>query len=73
MEQARAAEEAARQPRQGQPRREVPRRPVPVRLWGVLAGLPWAFAQDEIGVQITDFIALVARVLARAVQDQRAA
>lgn len=32
--------------------------------------VPWDFAQDEIGVQITDLIGLVAKVLMGAVQDE---
>jgi hypothetical protein len=38
---------------------------------GVLASLPWAFAQDEIGVQVTDFVGVVAKVLIARQQDQR--
>lgn len=51
---------------------EPPRRPAPLRMGGVLASLPWDFAQDEIGVQVTDFIGVVAKVLVSAQQDQRA-
>ena len=46
------------------------RRPPPLRLPGVLGRLPWNLAQDEIGVQVTDWIALVARVLLYAAKDE---
>jgi hypothetical protein len=46
------------------------RRPPPLRLPGVLGRLPWDLAQDEIGVQVTDWIALVGRVVLRAAKDE---
>jgi len=46
------------------------RRPPPLRLPGVLGRLPWDLAQDEIGVQTTDWIGLVARVVLFAVKDE---
>jgi hypothetical protein len=46
------------------------RRPPPLRLPGVLGRLPWDLAQDEIGVQATDWIGLVARVVLRAAKDE---
>lgn len=36
----------------------------------VLEAIPWELAQDEVGVAATDLIALTARVLIRATQDQ---
>jgi hypothetical protein len=71
-ERARAADEAASNPKKAKGV-EPPRRPEPLRLGGVLRAVPWAFAQDEIGVQTTDLIAAVAKVLLKAAQDQRAA
>lgn len=46
------------------------RRPPPLRFSGVLGRLPWDLAQDEIGVQATDWIGLVARVVLGAAQDE---
>ena len=46
------------------------RRPPPLRLPGVLGRLPWDLAQDEIGVQATDWIGLVARVVLTAAKDE---
>ena len=50
--------------------REEDRRPPPLRLPGVLGRLPWDLAQDEIGVQTTDWIGLVARVVLSAAKDE---
>jgi len=46
------------------------RRPPPLRLPGVLGRLPWDLAQDEIGVQATDWIGLVARVVLGVAKDE---
>ena len=46
------------------------RRPPPLRFSGVLGRLPWDLAQDEIGVQTTDWIGLVARVVLFAAKDE---
>jgi hypothetical protein len=46
------------------------RRPPPLRLPGVLGRLPWDLAQDEIGVQATDWIGLAARVVLSAAKDE---
>jgi hypothetical protein len=46
------------------------RRPPPLRLPGALGRLPWNLAQDEIGVQTTDWIGLTAKVLLSAVKDE---
>jgi hypothetical protein len=35
-----------------------------------LVEVPWDLAQDEIGVQVTDFIATTARVVLRVVKDE---
>ena len=46
------------------------RRPPPLRFSGVLGRLPWDLAQDEIGVQTTDWIGLIGRVVLRAAKDE---
>jgi hypothetical protein len=35
-----------------------------------LAEVPWDLAQDEIGIQVTDFIATTAKVVLQAAQDE---
>lgn len=55
-------------PTPGKPR---PRRPLPIRAEGILRQIPWATMQDEIGVQVTDSITVVALLLIKAMQDQR--
>lgn len=47
------------------------RRPAPLLVPSELRRIPWDLAQDEIGVQATDFIALVACLLVRIAKDQR--
>lgn len=47
------------------------RRPAPLGVPVELRRLPWDLAQDEIGVQVTDFIAVVACLLVRIAKDQR--
>jgi len=49
---------------------EVPEWPEPLRVPGIFQGLPWEHAQDQIGVQVTDFIAVVIILMAKHVQDQ---
>ena len=49
---------------------EVPSWPEPLQVPGFLRGLPWEYAQDQIGVQVTDFIAVLALLITRRVQDQ---
>jgi hypothetical protein len=46
------------------------RRPPPLRLPGFLGRLPWDLAQDEIGVQTTDWIGLAAKVVRAMVKDE---
>ena len=46
------------------------RRPPPLRLPGALGRLPWDLAQDEIGVQTTDWIKLVAKVVLAMAKDE---
>lgn len=46
------------------------RRPPPLRLPGVLGRLPWDLAQDEIGVQATDWVGLAARVVLSAAKAE---
>lgn len=53
-----------------EPAKVEERRPPPLRLSGVLGRLPWDLAQDEIGVQATDWIGLVARVVLLAAKDE---
>jgi hypothetical protein len=47
------------------------RRPAPLRVPLQLRPIPWDLAQDEIGVQVTDFITVVACLLLRMAKDQR--
>jgi hypothetical protein len=49
---------------------ERPRRPPPLRVNDRLGEVPWDLAQDEIGIQVTDFIATTAKVVLRAAQDE---
>jgi hypothetical protein len=46
------------------------RSPEPLRLPPPLSRLPWDIAQDEFGVQGTDFIGILSTVLLRVAQDQ---
>ena len=46
------------------------RRPAPLRVPAELRCLPWDLAQDEIGVQTTDFIAVLACLLVHLMKDQ---
>jgi len=47
------------------------RRPAPLAVPADLRRIPWDLAQDEIGVQVTDFLAVVACLLVRIAKDQR--
>jgi len=47
------------------------RRPAPLAVPVELRRIPWDLAQDEIGVQVTDFLAVVACLLVRIAKDQR--
>lgn len=47
------------------------RRPAPLAVPVELRRIPWNLAQDEIGVQVTDFLAVVACLLVRIAKDQR--
>ncbi len=49
---------------------EVPEWPEPLQVPGFLGGVPWSYAQDQIGVQVTDFITFIALLIVRHVQDQ---
>lgn len=51
----------------------VARRPSPLAVPSELRPIPWNLAQDEIGVQATDFLAVVACLLLRIAKDQRQA
>lgn len=51
-------------------RSEQDRPPEPLRLPPPLSRLPWDIAQDEFGVQGTDFIGILSTVLLRVAQDQ---
>lgn len=50
---------------------EPPRRPPPMRVGRIFREVPWDVMQDEIGFQVTDSIAVVAKVMVRAVQSER--
>jgi hypothetical protein len=47
------------------------RRPAPLAVPAELRRIPWDLAQDEIGVQVTDFLTVVACLLVRIAKDQR--
>lgn len=64
---AEAAMKAGRRP---DPQRGRPRRPAPIRVEGQLRSIPWDSMQDDLGVQATDYIAVVALVLLRILQDR---
>lgn len=64
---ARAAMEGGRAGRSA----GVTRRPSPLTVPTELRRIPWNLAQDEIGVQVTDFLAVVACLLVRIAKDQR--
>lgn len=49
---------------------ERPERPPVIRMSGELRRLPWATVQSEIGVEMTDFIAVVATLLVRIMQSE---
>ena len=49
----------------------VTRRPSPLAVPPELRCIPWNLAQDEIGVQVTDFLVVVACLLVRIAKDQR--
>jgi len=51
-------------------RGEQDRPPEPLRLPPPLGRLPWDIAQDQFGVQGTDFIGVLSTVLLRSAQDQ---
>src|SRR5213593_2705980 len=51
-------------------RGEQARSPEPLRLPPPLNRLPWDIAQDQFGVEGTDFIGILSTVLLRAAQDQ---
>lgn len=46
------------------------RRPAPLFVRHPLDRVPWSLAQDEIGVQATDFIVVTARLVLAAAKDQ---
>jgi hypothetical protein len=70
---ARASEEAVEDPKklEGSASEREIRRPEPLRVPRVLAPIPWDLAQDEIGVAATDLLAVTARLLVTAAQDQK--
>jgi len=51
-------------------RGERDRPPEPLRLPPPLSRLPWDIAQDQFGVQGTDFVGILSTVLLRSAQDQ---
>ncbi len=66
---AEAADKAKNEP--PTPGKKLPRRPSPIRMVGKLRKVPWETIQDEIGVQVTDAIAVTALLIIKATQDQR--
>ena len=73
---AKAADEAVEKAREALTEREPPaveerpERPPVIRMSGELRRLPWATVQSEIGVEMTDFIAVVATLLVRIMQSE---
>lgn len=67
----RALAARAAEGRQGGPTDGLALRPAPLGVPSELRRIPWDLAQDEIGVQVTDFIAVVACLLVRIAKDQR--
>jgi hypothetical protein len=51
-------------------RREETGRDVPMRAPGAMTRLPWDLAQEELGVQATDFIWQFGKVLTRQAQEE---
>ncbi len=64
------AREALRTGREPPAVEERPKRPPVIRMSGELRRLPWAAVQSEIGVETTDFIAVVATQLVRLMQSE---
>lgn len=71
----RSREADAAEKAMGQPHKEVageyPRWPRPLRVPKVLRGVPWELAQSQIGVQVTDFMVVVALLMLKLMQSQR--
>jgi hypothetical protein len=67
----RAVAARAAEGNQGRQADESTRRPAPLAVPAELRRIPWDLAQDEIGVQVTDFVAVVACLLVRIAKDQR--
>lgn len=67
----RAVAARAAESRPDQPAEESARRPALLVVPKLLRRIPWDLAQDEIGVQATDFLTVVACLLVRIVKDQR--
>lgn len=65
---SRVVDEAVEDPRKLRPELH---RPTPLRMPSVLWRVPWALAQDELGVVAADFLAVTARELVAVVQDLR--
>jgi len=53
-----------------QRRAQASRAPPPLRMPAPLSRLPWDVAKDEFGVQGTDFIAVLGKVLLRVAKDE---
>jgi hypothetical protein len=69
----RATAEALKEIKAGReppPDESRPRRPSAIRVGGELGRLPWEAVQSEIGLEVTDFIAVVARLLIRLMQSE---
>lgn len=56
--------------RAGPPAEDRPQRPSAIRVGGELGRLPWEAMQSEIGLEVTDFIAVVAKVMVRLMQSE---
>jgi len=57
--------------REPPPAEDRARRPSAIRVGGELGRLPWEAMQSEIGLEVTDFIAVVARLLVRLMQSEK--
>lgn len=69
----RATAEALKEIKAGReppPAESRPRRPSTIRVGGELGRLPWEAMQSEIGLEVTDFIAVVATLLVRLMQSE---
>jgi hypothetical protein len=59
--------------REPAPLKERPRPPSVIRMCGELRRIPWRAMQSEIGIEVTDSIMVVAKVMLQAVQSEKKA